>query len=232
MQTWTLWEARLHSPTHLKIRMFSMHHYYCDDTQASCSEIVCEIIARLGKQIARTSAKALLLGIITDTGRFKRSTIQSMKSFISLAESYDISMDEVYTYLSKEIPQSQTMAQIKACHRLQFEQYRGVFIGSSVVSAFEGGAAASLLSIGLNVCLVGSQRDSEFRVSGRADASAMVQGIHLGRIFDAVSETLGGKGGGHDGAASLSGTGDVEAALNICKSHIKQALDGSQSAEK
>ena len=44
----------------------------------------------------------------------------------------------------------------------------------------------------------------------------MKAGFHAGSLMEEVGKELEGAGGGHDGAAGLSGVGDVEAVLNIC----------------
>jgi nanoRNase/pAp phosphatase (c-di-AMP/oligoRNAs hydrolase) len=198
--------------------------YLCDEGKGSCVEIIHEMITASGQSISATSAKAMLLGILTDTGRFKHAPLDSMRTFIDISDKHGISMQGALSYLSYHIAKSQAIAQLKSCQRLQFEEFRGMFIGSSVISSFEGGVAGALLSAGLGVALVGSQREHEFRISGRATREALADGVHLGRIFKDVSVVLGATGGGHDGAASISGTGDVEAAIGICKKHVKDAI--------
>ena len=42
------------------------------------------------------------------------------------------------------------------------------------------------------------------------------RGIHLGEIMKSLGDEIDGDGGGHGGAAGISGTGDVEAILHIC----------------
>ena len=47
------------------------------------------------------------------------------------------------------------------------------------------------------------------------------KGFHLGTFLEEVGSEVNGQGGGHDGAAGLSGRGDVEAVLHICKEKFK-----------
>ncbi len=75
---------------------------------------------------------------------------------------------------------------------------------------------------GADVAFVGSQRDERFRISARAKQDIVRKGLHLGRLLDEVGGETDNSGGGHAGAAGLTGVGDVEAVLNMCMS---RALD-------
>jgi hypothetical protein len=71
---------------------------------------------------------------------------------------------------------------------------------------------------------VGSQRGEEFRISGRANQTLVGAGLHLGNLFSEIGSENGCEGGGHDGAAGLSGMGDVEAFLHICSRFAKSTI--------
>ena len=83
-----------------------------------------------------------------------------------------------------------------------------------------------MLNIGADIAIVGSQKDDDFRVTGRATKSAINAGIHLGDMMNSMSVEIGGEGGGHDGAAGFSGQGDVEAMLNILSQKSMDVLRG------
>ena len=69
----------------------------------------------------------------------------------------------------------------------------------------EGRVAGLLVQAGAEVALVSRNRDGETRLTARAPRSSTIEGVHLGRLMEKLSETLGGDGGGHDGAAGWSG---------------------------
>ena len=46
----------------------------------------------------------------------------------------------------------------------------------------------------------------------------MRKGIHLGEIMSGIGKETMADGGGHSGAAGLTGIGDTEAMLHICMS--------------
>jgi single-stranded DNA-specific DHH superfamily exonuclease len=69
----------------------------------------------------------------------------------------------------------------------------------------EGRVAGLLVQAGAEVAVVSRNRDGETRLTARAPRSSTIEGVHLGRIMETLSEKLGGDGGGHDGAAGWSG---------------------------
>jgi hypothetical protein len=78
--------------------------------------------------------------------------------------------------------------------------------------------------LGADIVFVGSQRGEHFRISARATQAVVRKGIHLGKLLGGVgSETTNG-GGGHPGAAGLTGVGDVEAILNISAENAMKIL--------
>ena len=110
---------------------------------------------------------------------------------------------------------SERISQLKGAQRLKYWKVGGYIVAVSQGSAFEASVCKSLLSLGADIAFVGSQRGEQFRISARATQAMVRKGIHLGKLLGGVgSETTNG-GGGHPGAAGLTGTGDVEAILNI-----------------
>ena len=52
----------------------------------------------------------------------------------------------------------------------------------------------------------------------------MRKGIHLGEIMSGIGRETMADGGGHGGAAGLTGIGDTEAMLNICMSRTMEVF--------
>jgi nanoRNase/pAp phosphatase (c-di-AMP/oligoRNAs hydrolase) len=78
--------------------------------------------------------------------------------------------------------------------------------------------------MGADVVFVGAQAKNEFRVSGRATQALVRKGFHIGKIMEETGRDMGGQGGGHAGAAGMSGEGEMEAALNILMEKALLAL--------
>ncbi len=190
--------------------------YHCDDSRSSCSEIVYELLKVAGRKIPKNVALALMFGMLTDSGYFKFARPSTLMTFAELMSTHDIQMDEVMGLADLDTDISERISQLKGAQRLKYWKVGNHIVASSQGSAFEASVCKSLIALGADVAFVGSQRGEQFRISARATQAVVREGLHLGRLLGAIgSETTNG-GGGHPGAAGITGVGDVEALLNIC----------------
>jgi nanoRNase/pAp phosphatase (c-di-AMP/oligoRNAs hydrolase) len=198
--------------------------YYCDDSKSSCSEIVYELLKTAKKAPSRDAALALMFGILTDTGYFKFAKPATLTTFSELMANNQIAMDEAMGLVDVETDISERVSQLKGAQRLKYWKVGNYIVAISQGSAFEASVCKSLLSLGADIVFVGSQRGEHFRISARATQAVVRKGIHLGKLLGGVgSETTNG-GGGHPGAAGLTGVGDVEAILNISADNAMKIL--------
>jgi phosphoesterase RecJ-like protein len=196
-------------------RWSSARMYYCDDSKSSCSEIVLELIEASGKKTTKEAALALMAGILTDTGMFKFGRPSALKAFADLMERNGVQMDEATALVHMDMDISERISQLRGAQRLKYWKVGEYIVASSQGSAFEASVCKALISLGADVAFVGSQRGDNFRVSARATQEMVRVGIHLGRLLGGVGSETSNGGGGHPGAAGITGTGDVEAILNI-----------------
>jgi phosphoesterase RecJ-like protein len=196
-------------------RWSSARMYYCDDSKSSCSEIVLELIEASGKKTTKEAALALMAGILTDTGMFKFGRPSALKAFADLMERNGVQMDEATALVHMDMDISERISQLRGAQRLKYWKVGEYIVASSQGSAFEASVCKALISLGADVAFVGSQRGDNFRVSARATQEMVRMGIHLGRLLGGVGSETSNGGGGHPGAAGITGTGDVEAILNI-----------------
>ncbi|MBN1677552.1 MAG: DHH family phosphoesterase [Candidatus Thermoplasmatota archaeon] len=190
--------------------------YYCDDSKSSCSEIVFELLKMEGREVTKDVALALMFGMLTDTGYFKFAKPATLTAFSELMALHGTQMDEVMGLVDAEEDISERVSQLKGAQRLKYWKVGNYIVAVSRGSAFEASVCKSLLDLGADIAFVGSQRGDSFRISGRATQAVVRRGVHLGKLLgDVGAETTNG-GGGHPGAAGISGKGDVEAILNIC----------------
>lgn len=202
----------------------SARFYYTDDSKSSCAEIVVELVKAGDRRISRDSALALMLGMLTDTGTFKFSRPAMLRAYAGLMEEHGIHMDEVLDLLSVETDISERVSQLRGAQRLKYWKVGEHIVAASQGSAFEASVCKGLISLGADIAFVGSQRGEMFRISARATQAVVRKGIHLGKLLgDVGSETSNG-GGGHPGAAGLTGKGDVEAILNISVENAVKVL--------
>jgi nanoRNase/pAp phosphatase (c-di-AMP/oligoRNAs hydrolase) len=200
--------------------------YYVDEGKASCSEIIYQILKLGEKKITDKIGLALLAGILTDTGKFSYANADTLKTYGEIMKESGVGMKDVISVFEEEheTDYSRKISRLKGGQRLIYQSSGGYIVAVSQVSSFESDVCNALLSLGADVAFVGSQRDDEFRISSRATQNILKEGFHLGNLMADLGKENGCNGGGHDGAAGLSGVGDVEAMLNICIKRTKKSL--------
>jgi phosphoesterase RecJ-like protein len=203
--------------------------YYCDDAKPSCAEIIWELLkardgGREGK-IDRETAAALSAGILTDTAHLRFAKTSTVKALVEILDRSGLALEEVLALMEDDVPDmSRKVAFLKGAQRLRFEPAGEYIVAASNVSAFEGALSKTLLSLGADVVFVGAQAKKEFRVSGRATQALVRKGFHVGKLMEEAGRDMGGQGGGHAGAAGMSGEGEMEAAVNILVEKALTAL--------
>ncbi len=188
-----------------------------DDSRVSCCEIVLELYDRLGAELPRDAGLILLGGMFTDSGGFRFADPRLLRAFSDVMEKCGIHMDEVMTLTKAPDSISERVAVLKSMERMRFERIGPYLIVVSLAGSFEASVCRALLEAGADVAIVGSQRDETFRLSARAKQDAVRKGLNLGAILGDVGTETGTVGGGHEGAAGVSGVGDAEAMLHMCK---------------
>lgn len=194
----------------------------CDEERKSCAEIVLDILRHVGHKIDKTTAMALAAGMVTDSGHFKFADSRMMRSFADLLDEAQLEMKEVISLTDLKQDVSERVSQLKGAQSMKFERVGEYIVAVAQRSSHEGSICKALLNIGADVAFVGSQRKDEFRISSRARQELVQKGFHLGKILNDITGETNGVGGGHAGAAGLSGKGDAEAFLNIC---VSRSLD-------
>ena len=190
--------------------------FICDESKVSCCELVYDIICASNISINRNVGMALLCGMLTDSGHFSYSDTKLLRTFAEIMDITGIGMDEAMDFPRAEASMSERVAVMKGMERSKFERIGDMIVATSYGGSFEASVCKALLNAGADVVFVGSQRDDMFRLSARADQEMVRRGIHLGEIMKDIGRETVTDGGGHGGAAGLSGIGDAEAMLHIC----------------
>jgi len=189
--------------------------YYCDDSKSSCSEIVFELLRAANQEMPKEVALALMFGVLTDTGYFKFAKPTTLVAFSELMALHGSQMDEAMGLVDAEEDISERISRLKGAQRLKYWKVGEYIVAISQGSAFEASVCKALLDLGADIAFVGSQRGEIFRISGRATQAIVRKGVHLGKLLGQVGAETTNGGGGHPGAAGITGIGDVEAILNI-----------------
>jgi len=202
--------------------------YYTDESKGSCAEIVYDLLGMMGCSINREAAMALMAGMYSDTVSLRYATLSALRAFISLAEMHGLEPSDasaIIAFDEREI--SERISHIKAAQRTKMVRVENVILLSTRISAFEGSTARLLMALGADMAFVGSQNGKKVRISGRARKNVLDRNFHMGRLMEDVAGEVGGSGGGHDGAAGLNTTGEVEAVLHICMEKAAEILKNS-----
>lgn len=207
---------------HIPTGKWKNFKFFCDCESVSCCEVVAEIIRQAGYPIDKKTGLALLGGILTDSGHFQFAKGDTLRNFARIMEEGDIAMDEAMSVISSEIRMSERVAVMKTIGRVKFERVADMIVASAIGNSFEASACRAIMNSGADVVFVGSQRNDNFRISSRATQKIVRRGINLGDILKGVGADTDCDGGGHLGAAGLSGIGDVEALLGMC---VHQVMD-------
>jgi len=90
---------------------------YYHDEKPSCAEIIYEILKKANFKMNKNVGMALLSGIITDTGRFRRADVETLKIFTSIMEETKITMDEVLSLVEEKLEKSEKIAFCKPTNK-------------------------------------------------------------------------------------------------------------------
>lgn len=218
--------SRMKSPIiidhHVRTKWLGAKLYYCDDTKSSCAEIVWQILKLKKAKIDKNTALALLSGIITDTGRFKRGSAETFKAVSELLKIAELKLEDIVPSEEEERDFSVKIALLKGMQRVKYTTVNNKIIAWTNISAFESTVAKALIYLGAELAIVGRQRNKEFNIILKAKEGL---NIHLGKHAQKIGKELNAQGSGHKGAAGITGKGQAEKALHICVEKFLKVLE-------
>lgn len=202
--------------------------YYVREDITSESELIYRVLTEMGVKLAPEQASLLLIGIISDTGHFRFAnpeTFAAVEGLLKAGADYNRALE----LLKPPEDLSRRVAMLKAAGRSELQRINGRLVVFSDLGSFEGDAAGMLVRIGADVAFVGSEEKGEFRISGRASPEFIKEtGVHLGEMMEELGKQFNGSGGGHAGAASVSGKGSLE---EVKKQIVKMLQERLTKAE-
>ena len=173
-------------------------HYLRNHAKQSMSPAVCEF---------------LLAGLLTDTGRFRHADASSFASAAMLIEQGGIDYQAFVQRIEENPPSpSERGALLRGLQRAETTEAGPWTVLRTSAGTLEGRVASMLNGLGADAVIVTRHRNGETRLTVRAPRSSVLGGLHMGEIMQQLCETLGGEGGGHDGAAGWTGHADPIAA--------------------
>jgi nanoRNase/pAp phosphatase (c-di-AMP/oligoRNAs hydrolase) len=192
---------------------------------SSTAEIIYEMCEAYNIELPIPYKILLISGILTDSGFFKYGNNKTIQRVSTLLDpTFDL--QDILLLLKGDTDLSKKIAKIKGLQRVKIVREGDWLIGITNVSSFEASVANSLIRVGFDVGIVISDKKSDYRISTRAKKSLCItHNLHLGRILEEVSKEIGGRGGGHDGAAGLNGKDNQKEVLDKIIEKVKQTLN-------
>ena len=189
-----------HHPTTISIKDDSNKLSIIDDKFNSTSEIIYELITHYIVEIPLPYLYLIGAGIITDTGFFKHANKRAFQILAKLLEK-DGNYQEIVSLLDHKKDISEKIAQIKGVQRVKLYRMQDKLVGISHVSNFRAKVAANLLNLGFDVAVVYSKLKEGNFITARAKKYVCIEtGLNLNKLLEQISN---GRGGGHNGAASV-----------------------------
>lgn len=173
-------------------------HYLAAHAPDSLSSPVCEF---------------LLAGLVTDTGRFRHADASSFSTASMLIERGHIDYQHFIQSMEDTVTTpSERGAILRGLQRAETTEAGAWTVIRTTAGTLEGKVASMLNGLGADAVVVTRHRNGATRLTVRAPRSSVLAGLHMGEIMNAMASSIGGEGGGHDGAAGWSGDVDpVEA---------------------
>jgi bifunctional oligoribonuclease and PAP phosphatase NrnA len=206
---------------HLDISLVQNAEFYIQRPANSTAEIVWKILSEEGITPSREMALALVVGIISDTGRFRRGLPEAFRAVSEILVEGELNYDEALMVLSSTPSDiSQRVAALKAAARSEIEWAGDLIVATTEINSFEGTSAMSLVDIGADVAFAAGRHGNLTRVSGRARREAGRAGVDLSEIMRSVAKSHCGEGGGHRGAAALEAPADARVLLDDLRKKV------------
>lgn len=209
---------------HLDKGLLQAAEFYIQRPSKSTAEIAWTILKESGVKPSREIALGLLVGMISDTGRFRRAVPETFQAAAELLTAGRFDYEEALQAISIPSDASQRIAVLKAATRAEIECHGDWIIAATKINAFEGSAAMALVELGADVALAAGKHGAMTRISARSGRKAARHGLNLAEVLRQVGEAHGGEGGGHKAAAALEAAGESDALLAECKKKVVECL--------
>ena len=173
---------------------------YVNPNAVSTTEIIYKIASQNKVKLTLEVAKAVLFGIISDTGTMRFAKNTTFKLVDEILKKYDLDYQKVLSELHEDIAQDEKLAWINAAKRIKIKQINGKTVLISYVGSYESSSAQKLMALGADIAIVTSRKGGETRIIGRSKT-----GIDLAKIFINITKIISkSTGGGHPSAAVLT----------------------------
>jgi len=197
----------------------------CDDESTSTCEMILDMYEKMRLVPSRIVSQALLIGIIVETGHLSIATDRTFKSTCALVK-LGADPEAALALTRSSMDDSERIARIKSAQRLRLQRVGEWLVALSEVGSYHASAARGLVSLGAHVAIVAGKRNDELTISLRAARDFWSEtGMHLGTdLAKPLGERMQGMGGGHATAAGANVKGDVDQALKLALTLVRDFI--------
>lgn len=201
---------------------------FIDAKQSSCSQIIANWVREKKIKLDARTARALLAGIVWDTGKFARSDAQTFELVSFLLQHAKQSYTQLLSSMTPRHDVSDRVAKIKSLQRAQLWVHDTALLSISHVSRFQSQCADQLIASGCDIAIVaGFPSPNALQASFRA-SEFMTREYDFNfvqHLIEPLMNETAGQGGGHAGAAGFRMTGSsAEDFAQRCIAIIEQSL--------
>jgi nanoRNase/pAp phosphatase (c-di-AMP/oligoRNAs hydrolase) len=198
---------------------------FCDKYSPSTCEIICELYNHYEIKPTKKVATILIIGILCETRHLRLATSKTILTISNLLKQ-GIAIEKLRAILEIKMDQSERLARLRAAQRIKITNIDGWIIVSTNVGSHHASAARALAFLGADLAIVGSSDKDRLKISLRSkEEFYQKSGIHLGRdLAKPLGDYVNGTGGGHSLAAGITGSGEVENALNKALEMLKATI--------
>lgn len=203
----------------------------CDEKATSTCEMVLDMYEKFDVPLSREVSQALLIGLIVETGHMSIATSRTFKSAWSLIKA-GADPEAAFAITRSAMDESERIARIRSAQRVRLEHVGRWLVGLSEVGSFHASAARALISLGAHLAVVAGKRNDELTLSFRSTREFVEETkMHLGSDLAAPLGTkMRGMGGGHATAAGANVKGEVNEALKLALTIVKEFVSRSPNS--
>jgi nanoRNase/pAp phosphatase (c-di-AMP/oligoRNAs hydrolase) len=192
----------------------------------SSTEIILEFYRTFDLNINEYFSHLFSAGILTDTGNLRHANNDTFERFNFLLQK-GVDFQTLKDIVNVEIELPKKIANIKGAQRSELIRFDKWLLCKTHISNYESSVASSLEHLGFDIVLVisKSKKNDSYRITARANHNVIREKeIDIGHLFSSLSEGEFLSGGGHSGAATISGKGNLDDTLAKIMDYFKKKL--------
>ena len=198
--------------------------FYIQKPTKSAAEIVWTILKESQVKATRDMALGLMVGMISDTGRFKRATSKSFQAASELLDDGGFDYEEALQILSIPTDISRKIAVLRAASTGKDRSAERLADRHNKDQLLRGFGCHGTGGLGSRCGLCGRKARRPLQDQRPSRSRGRCKGLNLAEILSEIAQAHSGEGGGHRAAAALEAKGEPCALLEECRKKAAESL--------